>query len=367
MDRRQLVRAYLLSAAVVLVAAGGSLLFTESASVKISVPPQSVGAFVTLSNLPTQRIAAQITESQQGSASTVPISPTYATGQVVFTCSPGCQKAPVIIAQGTLITTAKSLGYTTRAPVTITTTTGSAPVAVQATSPGSAWNADVNTLTIIANNTDPGLMVTNPAAIAGGTNARSAQVIQQSDYDAVLNALNVKVNNELGAALNVNAQGMLYVGDPQPVIVVTSDHSVGEEVPSFTITVSGKIGATEFSESQAKAIVLAALQATIPPGQALTNDPVQIIYQAQQVGPDAVVTAKANGFVIPKLSPQSLSSRIRGLSPAEAAKLLQRAAPGSLVEIWVSPAAVPFLPIIGDHISVTVIVEANPRARPAGL
>lgn len=363
-----MVRAYLLSATVVLVAAGGSLIVTESASVKVSVPAQSVGAFATLSNLATQRIAANITESQQGTASTVQINPTYAAGQVVFSCSPGCQNAPVTIAQGTLITTAKSLGYTTQASATITPA-GSAPVAVRATSPGAAWNADVNTLTIIANNTDPGLKVTNPAAIAGGINARSAQVIQQSDYDAVRNALTVKVTNELGAALNVNAQGMLYVGDPQPVIVVTSDHSVGEEVPSFMIIVSGRIGGTAFAESQAKAMMLAALQAKIPPGHELTNDPVQIIYQSQQPSSngDVIVVGKVLGFVIPKLSPQSLSSQIRGLSPAEAAKSLQRAAPGSLVEIRISPAAAPFLPIFTGHISLTVIVETNSRARPAGL
>jgi hypothetical protein len=362
-----MVRAYLLSAIVVLVAAGGSLLYTESASVKLSVPPQPVGAFATLSNLPTQRIAADITESQQGTASTVQIGPTDATGLVVFSCSPGCQKAPITIAQGTIVTTAKSLGYTTQAPATISTTTGSATVGVRATSPGAAWNADANTLTIIPNYTDPGLKVTNPAAIAGGTNARSAQVIQQSDYDAVRDALNVKVTNELGAALHINAHGMLYVGDPQPVILVTSDHSVGEEVPSFTITVSGKIGATAFDGSQAKAMMLAALQAKIPAGQELTNDPVQIIYQAQQVGPDVFVSAKADGLVIPKLSPESVRTQIRGLSPAEAARSLQRLAPGSLVEIRIAPAAAPFLPIIADHISVTVIVEANSRARAAGL
>jgi hypothetical protein len=115
--------------------------------------------------------------------------------------------------------------------------------------------------------------------------------------------------------------------------------------------------------------MLAALQAKIPPGQELTNDPVQIIYQSQQVAPnaDVLVTAKADGFIIPKLSPQALSSQIRGLSPAEAAKSLQRAAPGSLVEIRISPSAAPFLPIIAGHISVTVIVEANSRARPVGL
>lgn len=368
-DRTQMVRAYILSALVVLVAAGASLLYMETASVKVSVPEQSLGTQVTLTSLPTQRIQANITESQQGTASTVQISPTYASGQVVFSCSPACQRAPLVMGQGQLITTAKSLGYATQAPATITTTTGSATVSVRATSPGAAWNADPDTLTIIANNSDSGLKVTNPAAIAGGANARSAQVIQQSDFDTVRSALTVKVTNELGAALNVNAQGSLYVGDPQPVITFTSDHNVGAETPSFTITMTGTIGATEFSESQAKAIMMAALQAKIPPGHELTSDPVQIIYQSQPAGSngDVVVIGKAVGLVVPKLSAQSLSSQIRGLSPAEAAKSLQRTAPGSLVEIRISPSVAPLLPIFAEHISVQVILEANPRARPTGL
>jgi hypothetical protein len=361
LDRTQLFAAYVLSATVVLVAAGGSLIFMETASVKLSVTAQRLEADATLSGngLPTQRIQANITESQQGTASAVQISAIYASGQVVFNCSPACSKAPFTIPPGTLVTSAKSLGYATEAAATITSTTGSVPAVVRATAPGAAWNADRDIVTTIANNSDPGLHVTNPTAIAGGADGRTTQVIQQSDYDAVRNALTVKVNNELGAALNVNAQGTLYVGDPQPVITVTSDHSVGDETPSFTIKMVGTIGATTFSESQAKAIMLAKLQAKIPLGQELTNDPVLIIYQGQQVAPntDTLVTAKASGFVIPKLSPRSLSSQIRGLTPAQAARSLQRTAPGSLVEIRISPAVVPWLPIITEHISLTVVVK----------
>jgi hypothetical protein len=374
-DRRQLLRAYLLSATVVLVAAGGSLLFMETASVKLSVPRHSIEAYVPLAGGPTggplqtQRIAASITESQQGTASTVEIGATYAAGQVVFRCSPSCSKAPVIIAPGTLITNGQSLGYATQALATIATTTGSATADVRATSPGAAWNSDINTLTIIADNSDTSLKVTNPAAIAGGVNAHSAQVIQQSDYDGVLNALNLKVNKELGAALYANAHQADYVGDPQPVIVVTSDHSVGEAVPSFTITISGKVGATTFSESQANTIMLAALKAKAGPGQDLTNDPIQYIYQSNQVAPnvDLLVTGKADGFVIPKLSAQTLSAQIRGLSPAEAARSLQRAAPGSLIEIRISPSAAPFLPLIAEHISINVVVDTSARAGAKGL
>jgi hypothetical protein len=360
-----MVRAYLLSAMVVLAAAGGSLLYMETASVKVSVSRQSIEAYVSLSGgptggpLPTQRMQASITESLQGTASTVQISPTYASGQVVFRCSPACQRAPVIIAQGQLITTAKSLGYATQEPATITTTTGSATVTVRANSAGAAWNADIDTLTIIADNSDSGLKVTNPAAIAGGADARSAQVIQQSDYDTVRNALSVKVTNELGAALFANAHGTDYVGDPWPIFTVTSDHAVGDETPTFTVKMTGTVGATTFSEFQANAIMLAALKAKVPPGQELTNDPIQYIYQSHQVAPnaDVLVTGKADGYFVLKLSPQSLRSQIRGLSPAEAARSLQRTAPGSRVEIRISPAWVLWLPIIADHIALTVVVE----------
>jgi hypothetical protein len=360
-----MVRATLVTVIVVLAAAGGSLLYAETASVKLSVARQSIEAYVTLSGGPTggalqtRRFYASVTDSQQGTASTVQLSPTYASGMVVFRCSPACQRAPVIIAQGQLITTANALGYVTQEPATITTNTGAATVSVRAALPGAAWNAGIDSLTTIAGNSDSGLKVTNPAAIAGGANARSAQVIQQSDYDAVSKALTDKVNHELGVALFAAAGRADYVGDPWPVTTTTSDHAVGDQTSSFTITMSAKDGATAFSEFDANSIMLAALKAKVPPGQALTNDPVQYIYQSNQVAPnaDVIVTGKADGFVLP--TPQSVKSLIRGLSPAEATRSLQRMAPGSQVEIRISPAAVPWLPIIADHISVTVLVESR--------
>src|SRR5207245_1432852 len=115
--RSRMVRLTLVSAIVVLAAAGGSLLFTETASVTVSVPRQNLEAVATLAGglgggaLPTERFQVYASESQQGSASTVQVS------------------------------------------------------------------------------------------------GRSTQVIQQSDFDAVRNALSVKVTNELGAALYAKSQG----------------------------------------------------------------------------------------------------------------------------------------------------------------
>jgi hypothetical protein len=361
LTRRQLLAAYVLSAVAVLAAAVGSVLYTETAAVKLSVAPQRVVAVVTLSaGLQTQRIHANVTDSQQGTASTVVTNPTYAAGQVVFKCTTPCKQAPLTIPQGTLISTAKSLGYTTQAAAQIPTATGSsAAIAVRATAPGAAWNADANTLTAITNSPDPNLHVTNPAAITGGANSRSAQIIQQSDFDGVRNTLTAKVNDELAAALKVNAQGLNYIADALPVINITSDHHVGEETPTFTISMTGSTGAVAFSESQAQALLRTALQAKIPANAELTSDPIQAVYQVGQADPngDASVVAKAGGFAIPKLSTQSLRSQIKGLTPAQAAKSLQNAAPGSLVEIHISPSAVPWLPVVADHIALTVVIQ----------
>src|ERR1700674_3960767 len=103
LSQRQLFAAVVLSAIVVVLAAVGSLLYTETASVKLSVPPQRIGVSITLSggqggaNLQTQPIHAAVTDSQHGSASTVQIAATYASGRVVFHCSPACKTSPMNI------------------------------------------------------------------------------------------------------------------------------------------------------------------------------------------------------------------------------------------------------------------------------
>jgi hypothetical protein len=66
------------------------------------------------------------------------------------------------------------------------------------------------------------------------------------------------------------------------------------------------------------------------------------------------------GYVTTKLSTDTLRARIRGLSSADARRSLQRDVPGGTVEIRispVSPVAVPWMPLIAEHITVTVVVQ----------
>ncbi|HZK74108.1 MAG TPA: baseplate J/gp47 family protein [Clostridia bacterium] len=191
-NRTQLVTAIALSVVVVLVAALGSLIYVETASVKLSVPPQRLVVDVNLTggqsggDLKTQRIGATVTETQGGAATTVEVPPTFATGRVVFSCKP-CSTG-VTVDAGTLVTTSRTLGYATQLTVVVTPTR-SAAVAVRATATGASWNTAANTITVINNPPDSNLQVNNPSAIVGGADVRSAQVIQQSDFDSVRTAL----------------------------------------------------------------------------------------------------------------------------------------------------------------------------------
>ena len=362
-ERTQLIRAYILSVVVVLAAVLGSLLYFETASVKLSIPPEKLVANVTLSggptggDLKTQRIQATVTEAQGGTASTGLVGPTFATGKVTFSCT-SCN---LTVDAGTLVTNSKSLGYATQAAANVTRT-HPATVAVRATATGAAWNTAAGTIkTFSDSNPFPGVRVTNSAAIAGGADERTALLIQPADLEAVRVALAAKVTEALGAALKAKAVEMTYIADGPPNLTVISDHKVGEEVRTFTVTMTGTLGATAFSDNDARALMRTALEAKVPSGQQLTNDPVDITWQVER-NPNGGLTVNGTvtGYVSPTLSTSTLRARIRGLSPTEARKALERAVPGSTVEIQTTPMAVPWLPLFAEHISVTVEV------RPAG-
>ena len=362
-NRTELVRAYILSAIVALVAALGSLLYVETASVKLSVPPERLVANVTLTggqtsgDLRTQRIQATVTESRTGAASIVLVGPTFATGRVVFSCT-GCMN--VTIDAGTIVSTSKGLLYATQIVATVSRT-HAATVGVRATSTGASYNTASKTVTLINDRSQypSDLRVTNTSAITGGADIRTAQVIQQSDFDLVRNALATTVTAALVAALNTKSPQMTYAADGQPALTINSDHKVGDQVRSFKVTMTGTLAATVFSDSEARSLILAALKAKVPPGQQLTNDPVDVTGQVQQAGPDGALTihGTATGYFSQTISTDALRARLRGLSPAEAKKSLERAVPGSKVEIQVSPVAVPFLPLFAEHISISVLVR----------
>lgn len=341
----------------------GSLLYAERATITVSVPATRVETQATLAggpeggDLQTILLDAHVTETRQGTASQVTVPATYATGKVVFTwpdaCGPPCYVS-LRVPQGSTVSTAAGLQYTTQADVWWSPPTSS-PVSVKAVAPGPAWNTGPGTITEFGGNFGD-MTVTNPTAITGGTN-RTTQVVKQSDYDAVRSALEGSVAFKLRGALLGKAGGMnIAIGTP-PTWNLTSDHAVGDEAATFTMTLNASASAAAFSDGSVRRRLAGELKAMIPTNKELTVYAVQTDYQVQDVSPDGhmTVTGSASGFVIPKLPTQALRTQIASLSPRLARKRVQQAVPGGKVDIRMWPMDMPWLPYVAEHIDFAVV------------
>jgi hypothetical protein len=359
---RALLPAYLLSAVAVLAAALGSLVVMETATVKLTVPASKIVANRTITggqsgrDLTTTRIEASVTDNQLGVATADVVPPAYAGGQVTLSCST-CPSTPQAIAQGTVVSTTTKIHFATLTRTQVSSGAKSATVDIRALVPGVGGNVAVNTITVI-DTPISGVSVTNSKAITGGIDATSVQVIHQSDIDLARFALTTKITQDLNAALGAQAGGLSFAADGQPALVVTTDHQVGDKVPTFTMTMTATVGAVAFSESQADALMRTAVDQKIPKGFQLTTSPVQTNYVVQHSGVNGDVTLKgsATALMVPNVSAAELKTRIKGMRVDAARKQLEQLAPGATIDISVKP-SVPWLPIVQDHISLTIVIQ----------
>jgi hypothetical protein len=230
-------------------------------------------------------------------------------------------------------------------------------VPIRAALPGLPGNTAANTVTVI-DKPITNVTVQNPKPIAGGAEAGVAQVVQQSDLDRVRAELMAKIVVDLNATLTAQAGGLSFVIDGQPTVNVTSDHAVGDRVATFTMTMTATQGAIAFSSAQADSLMRTALDQKIPKGFTLTPEPVQTTYQAQKTSANGDVTIKGSaiGVVVPNITVSQLKSRIKGLRVDVARHQLEQVAPGVVADITVRP-AVPWLPVLQDHITLTIVRE----------
>ncbi len=326
------------------------------------------------SGLSVQHLDVEVTDTAQGTATgTLPVAPTYAYGQVRFlmVCrpaptTPGCQ--PFTVRSGTVVVSVRGIRYVTTSPATLLPPPGSqtAFASIRAVGFGAGGNTGPGTIMAIENNPlPPGpsaqgvLQAFNYSAVSGGADAREAQVIQQSDVDAAREALAARVAYALGTEMMAKAERMTYVVDGSPTLDFTSDHAVGDEATSFTLSVTGKQSAKAFSDTEAKAILQTALRPQILPGYELAPDAIKVSYQFVQTAdsPDVVVSASAVGYAVPKVAMSTVRARLKGRSVSDANTLLRQDFPGSSIDIRTKPLALPWLPMVGGNINLTMVIE----------
>ncbi len=356
-----------------LVAASGagslfaSLFFIETAAIRITTPERyvettpAVHGALTGGQFKTERLQVALTESARGTATGVAqTATTYATGYVVFNqshCPPSNYCPPPPAKPGYEVCRVNPAGgawcYILQSAVTCYC---GERVPVRARGPGSTFNAPANSVNYVGW-VNPYVTVNNPAPIAGGADASSSSVVQQSDLDAVRAALSSQLTADLQSALRQKAQDLHTIADAAPALTVSSDVNAGAHNSTFQVTVSGTLGATTFADADAKALIANALVERVPAGYQL-NGPEQIAdYQIQTSDPqgDVNVTGRASGYVVPRVSVNSLRSRLRGLDSGAARRLIEAVAPGSAVEIRLGPVPAPLLPLNADHITIVVV------------
>ena len=363
----------LATVALIVVASGAAGLYlssVEQATVKISLPSWHLDSWATVHGAPTggqfqtKRLHVELTETAAGTASgTAVIGASYATGYVVFTktsCPPAnynCSPPPARAGYEVCRVNPAGGAWCYVLQSSVTCYCGErAPV--RARGPGSSFNAPANSVTYIEWG-NPYATVNNPAPMTGGADPSSYPIVEQADLDAAAARLRGQVTADLQSALRVEAQGLRYVSDSVPAVVVSSNVDAGARGGTFQVTESGTLGATAFRDADAQRLMERALSDQVPDGFRLGTTPAITDYMIQDSNEqgDVTVTGKASGSLVAKFSIDSLRSNLRGLDIAAAHQAIDSVAPGSLVEIRLTPALAPWLPLNADHISISIVLR----------
>ena len=284
-----------------------------------------------------------------------PIDAVKATGQVTFHSNCGSDNCSFTIPSGTDVSTDTGKHYLTQKDVSVKS---SGSVSVTATQAGANGNTDANTI----HNINSGLLgvlasVDNPSAISGGADARTATVIQQSDLDGPKDAYAKDAVPQVTDQLSGKAQGkkLVLVGSGVQA-TVTSDHKVGEEVGSFTVTIKVSGDGVAFDDAAVKAMLKSALQHKVPQGSQLTTENLALSYDAIDPTADGHVTLNghASGFYTPVFLDKAIRSHLKGMSPSKAHAFLQSLRNVVDARVVQSPFGLPWLPLFSSRITLKI-------------
>jgi hypothetical protein len=363
------VPAVLLAGLGLVVIAVAALAYAETASIRIAAPAQKVEAQVSFNTgehagLALEHLRVHATELIRGSATgTVPVAAKFASGQVTFSlvCPVTQPCVKIRVFAGAVVQTRRGVRYRTLSEAFLQQGAQTATVGVRALVAGPAGNVGANTITV-GNTGLPMLLVMNRLPVSGGAGLTVGHVIKQSDMDAVRAALVSKVNTDLGAALMGATSGMTGVIDGPPALAFNADHAVGSQVSTFTVTLTGQMTATVFSDEAAQAIVRAGLQPMVWPGYDLRTDPIQADYQITSIrsSTDVTISADAVAYALPRVPTSGTRAALAGRTESDARSRLSHDFRSSTIEIRVKPFALPWLPFIAEHINLTLSVEPVP-------
>jgi len=257
--------------------------------------------------------------------------------------------------------------YATQKSVTLIGPVGSATVGVVAATAGAAGNTEAGTIRKIQGNTDDNLGVTNADPTTGGADARSANVIQQSDIDSLRDVYAKDAVPQVTDQLNSKAQGqkLVLVGNGVQT-TATSDHKVGEEVTGFSITIKVAGDGVAFDEKAVQQQLKGFLQRKVPQGSQLTTDGTTLKYDPADATADGHITLNGHlsGFYTPIFLEPAIRAHLKGMSPSKGRAFLQTLRNVVDARVTQSPFGLPWLPLFSSRISLKIQEVSSNSASP---
>ena len=373
-------RPYLIGAAVlVVVALLVGILYLPTATATVSVQGTPLKADVTLLGAPgttsgsPDHFATQAVHASQ--SQTFPGTPTgqkqidaiASKGTVTFTHScfpfPFCEDT---IPKGWIVKTAAGKKYATQKVVKMVGA-GQADADVLAVTPGLDGNTEARTIIRIEGDPD-GLSVTNANPTAGGADARTATVIQDSDINSVRDVYQKDAVPQVTDQLTSKAQGqkLVLVGNGVQA-TVTSDHKAGEEVGGFTVTVKVAGDGVVYDEKVVQQILKGFLERKVPQGSQLTNNGTTLKYDPPtDANPDGHITLNAHlaGFYTPIFLETAIRAHLKGMDPTKGRAFLQSLPNVVDARVTQSPFGLPWLPLFSSRITLKIQEVSSSSASP---
>jgi hypothetical protein len=260
------------------------------------------------------------------------------------------------IGKGLVVRTDSGKRYATQQAAHLPAGFGSqATVPITALTPGADSNTEAHSITNIENG-DSDLRVDNPQPTTGGTDARTATVIQQSDIDTIRDVFAKDAVPRVTDQLTSKADGqkLVLVGDGVKA-TAKADHKVGEEVNGFTVTITVAGDGVAFDDKTVKQMLKSALQRKLASGTQLTSN-TSLAYDAIDATADGHVTLNGHtsGFYTPVFLESNIRTHLKGMSPSKAHAFLQSLPNVVDARVTQSPFGLPWLPLFSSRISLKI-------------
>ncbi len=357
---------------LVVIALGAAAIAIPTATVTLSVAGTPVQADAPLVGFPgnydatflgfnTHTLAADASQSQSAPATgRRPVPAVAATGEVVLTAT-SCG-SPILVPAGTIVQTADGKQYATGASVTLCAPSASGNTQVAAVVAGNAGN--VPAYSLISVPSLPSITVTNPDLLSGGADPRTATFVQQADVDALrqqlISTADAAVRSQL--AQQVGLSHMIVSSYPQFSAQISPP--VGAEADTVSVTLTETLKAVAYSDPDVHARLREAIKVRVPPGFALTRDPIKTWYEVTAATEDGHVALSGHGlaYAMPVFDAAAITRAITGHTLGSARDRLGRLPDVVHIDISQRPFPLPWLPMRASHVFIDVFETPTSRA-----